>query len=78
MGRRYGKPSTSWLAENNYNNRDIELKINTELVTDPTTIATELNTFFLDFVYEITQLFNSHSYSFCSINYAQPILIYNK
>ncbi len=51
----------------------LELKINTELVTNPIIISTELNTFFLDSVYEITQSFNSPSYSICSINYAQPI-----
>lgn len=60
----------------NHNNKVLELKINTELVTDPIIISTELNTFFLDSVYEITQLFNSPSYSICSINYAQ--LIFNK
>ncbi len=57
----------------NYNNKYLELKINTELVTNPIIISTELNTFFLDSVYEITQSFNSPSYSICSINYAQPI-----
>lgn len=56
----------------NHNNKVLELKINTELVTDPIIISTELNTFFLASVYEITQLFNSPSYSICSINYAQP------
>lgn len=49
------------------------MKINNELVTDPTIIATELNTFFLDSVYEITQLFNSPSNSIRSISCAQPI-----
>ncbi len=57
----------------NYNNKYLELKINTELVTNPIIISTELNTFFLDSVYEITQSFNSPSYSICSINYAQTI-----
>lgn len=54
----------------NYNS--LELKNNTELVTNPIIISTELNTFFLDSVYEITKFFNSPSYSICSINYAQP------
>ncbi len=49
------------------------MKINTELVTNPIIISTELNTLFLDSVYEITQSFNSPSYSICSINYAQTI-----
>jgi len=57
----------------NFNNRDLELKINNDLVTDTTIIASELNTFFLDSVYEITQLFSSPRYSVCPINYAQPI-----
>ncbi len=57
----------------NYNNTYLELKINTELVTNPIIISTELNTFFLDSVYEITQSFNSPSYYICSINYAQLI-----
>ena len=46
------------------------MKINTKLVTDPTIISTELNTFFLDSVHEITQLLNLPSYSICTINYA--------
>ncbi len=33
----------------NHNNKYLELKINTELVTNPIIISTELNTFFLDF-----------------------------
>lgn len=56
----------------NPNNKELELRIKTELVTDPNIIATELNIFFMNSVNEITQLYKQPNNPPCSVNLTQP------